>query len=55
VRCVFKTLSFWLQKDNVNLELQGLLEHNDFINKLVSKITRAMSIYMQLAKLNKKE
>jgi hypothetical protein len=38
-----------ITKDNVNLELQGLLEHNDFTNKFVTRITHAMSIYMQLA------
>jgi len=51
----FDSILLVITKDNVNLELQGLLEHNDFINKLVSKITCAMSIHMQLAKLNKKE
>jgi hypothetical protein len=51
----FDSILLVITKDNVNLELQGLLEQNDFTNKLVTKITHAMSIYMQLTYLNKKE
>jgi hypothetical protein len=33
-------------KDNNILELQGLLEHKDFINKPATKITHAMLIHV---------
>jgi len=33
-------------KDDNILELQGLLEHKDFTNKLATKIAHAMLIYV---------
>ncbi len=32
-------------KDNNVFELQGLLEHNDFINKVVTKIKQMLYMY----------
>jgi hypothetical protein len=38
----FDSIWFVITKENVNLELQGFLEHNDFTNKFVIRITHAM-------------
>jgi hypothetical protein len=42
----FDNILHVLSKDNNILELQGLLEHNDFTNKPTTKITHAMFIYV---------
>lgn len=38
----FDSIWFVITKENVNLELQGFLEHNDFTNKFVIRITHAI-------------
>jgi hypothetical protein len=44
----FDNISPIVPKDINNIfEMQGLLEHNDFSNKLAIRITHAMLIYIQ--------
>jgi len=44
----FNNIFLVVIKDNNILELQSLLEHNDFINKSTTRITHAMLIYIEI-------
>jgi hypothetical protein len=42
----FNNIFLVVTKDNNIFELHGLLEHNDFANKLATRNTHAMLIYV---------